>query len=179
MTSKGLSNVVMRLHRRGFLTEVRRALSSTSASAGGTVGSDSDPDFQPELKAGRVPRLDEGDDIGKGVQERIRKSLESDRVVLFMKGLPSSPQCGFSLRTVQILNAMDVPYRAYNVLTSEELRQGIKEYSSWPTIPQLYVDGEFVGGCDIVTDMFMKGELEKLVKKDSASSESAPVDIEH
>lgn len=85
-----------------------------------------------------------------------------------MKGLPSAPQCGFSWKTVQILNAMGVEYRAHNVLLDEELRQGIKQYSAWPTIPQVYVDGEFVGGLDIVEGMARSGELKQLLNEKGA-----------
>lgn len=97
------------------------------------------------------------------VQDRIKAQLNESKVVLYMKGLPSSPQCGFSWKTVQALNTMGVEYRAHNVLVDDDLRQGIKQYSQWPTIPQLYVDGEFVGGCDIVEGMARSGELRTLL----------------
>lgn len=95
------------------------------------------------------------------VNGRIKSHLEESKVVLYMKGLPSQPQCGFSWKTVQILNALGVEYKAHNVLADETLRQGIKSFSAWPTIPQLYVDGEFVGGCDIVESMARSGDLTK------------------
>lgn len=85
--------------------------------------------------------------------------------MLYMKGLPSAPQCGFSWKTVQILNAMGVEYRAHNVLADDDLRQGIKEFSAWPTIPQVYVDEEFVGGLDIVEGMARCGDLKKLLNE--------------
>jgi monothiol glutaredoxin len=88
--------------------------------------------------------------------------VKSADVVLFMKGTPDQPMCGFSGRLVQILDYVGVPYSGINVLESEALRQGIKDYSNWPTIPQLFVKGEFIGGCDIVTEMFQSGELKQL-----------------
>ena len=97
-------------------------------------------------------------------QARIAKDIAENDVVLFMKGTPVMPQCGFSATVVQVLNHMGVAYKGVNVLESMEMRQGIKEFSSWPTIPQLYVKGEFVGGCDIVREMFQTGELETLFK---------------
>jgi len=97
-------------------------------------------------------------DIASWIDEQVK----STDVVLFMKGTPDQPMCGFSGRLVQILDYVGVPYSGINVLESEALRQGIKEYSNWPTIPQLFVKGEFVGGCDIVTEMFQSGELKQL-----------------
>ncbi len=93
------------------------------------------------------------------IQDQIRNEVTSNDVVLFMKGVPQAPMCGFSNQVVQILDFMGVPYKGVNVLADEEIRQGIKEFSNWPTIPQLYVKGEFVGGCDIVREMFQAGEL--------------------
>jgi len=92
----------------------------------------------------------------------IDNQVKSTDVVLFMKGTPDQPMCGFSGRLVQILDYVGVPYSGINVLESDALRQGIKEYSNWPTIPQLFVKGEFIGGCDIVTEMFQSGELKQL-----------------
>ena len=97
-------------------------------------------------------------------QDRIRELVENNRVFLFMKGTPDFPQCGFSMRAASILNALEVPYGSFDVLSDMEVRQGIKEFSQWPTIPQLYIDGEFVGGSDIMTEMWEGGELEKLVE---------------
>ena len=94
-------------------------------------------------------------------RERIESLIRSDRVVLFMKGSREMPQCGFSARVSGILDRLVPDYTTVDVLRDPEIRQGIKEYASWPTIPQLYVDGEFVGGCDIVTEMAAEGELEK------------------
>ncbi len=93
---------------------------------------------------------------------RIQAEIEASPVVLFMKGTPVFPQCGFSARVVQILSHVGVPFKGVNVLEDAEIREGIKEFSNWPTIPQLYVGGEFVGGCDIVTEMFQAGELTTL-----------------
>ena len=94
------------------------------------------------------------------IQDFIRNEVTSNDVVLFMKGSPQFPQCGFSGQVVQILDHIGVPYKGLNVLESLELRDGIKQYSNWPTIPQLYVKGEFVGGCDIVREMFQAGEIQ-------------------
>ncbi len=96
--------------------------------------------------------------------QRIASLVASDRVVLFMKGKPVQPQCGFSAKVVEILSQLKTPYASYDVLQDPELREGVKAYATWPTVPQLYVDGEFVGGCDIVTEMYASGELEKLVQ---------------
>jgi monothiol glutaredoxin len=98
------------------------------------------------------------------IDQFISNELKSNDVVLFMKGTPQFPMCGFSGQVVQILDHLGVPYKGLNVLENDELRQGIKEFSSWPTIPQLYVKGEFVGGCDIVREMFQAGELAGLMK---------------
>ena len=93
---------------------------------------------------------------------RIQAEIDASPVVLFMKGTPVFPQCGFSARVVQILSHVGVPFKGVNVLEDGEIREGIKAFSNWPTIPQLYVAGEFVGGCDIVTEMFQAGELTSL-----------------
>lgn len=99
-------------------------------------------------------------------QEKIRQQVTGNRVVLYMKGTPDAPQCGFSAAAVQILEACGVDEVAtVNVLADNDVRQGIKEFSSWPTIPQLYVDGEFVGGADIMREMYQSGELQKLLTR--------------
>ncbi|MFL5284454.1 MAG: Grx4 family monothiol glutaredoxin [Rhodopila sp.] len=98
------------------------------------------------------------------IAQRIQSDIARNDVFLYMKGTPMFPQCGFSARVVQILSFMEVPFQSANVLEDPELREGIKEFSQWPTIPQLYVKGEFVGGCDIVSEMFQAGELETLLK---------------
>ncbi len=95
-------------------------------------------------------------------QEEIQSTISSNDVVMFMKGTSSMPQCGFSSRIAGVLNFINVEWKDVNVLADEEIRQGIKDFSDWPTIPQLYVKGEFVGGCDIVTDMMLSGELDTL-----------------
>lgn len=95
--------------------------------------------------------------------ERIQKLIDGNDIVLFMKGVPASPQCGFSAAVAQILAKLDVPYESVNVLADPFIREGIKEFSNWPTIPQLYIKGEFVGGCDIVREMFQAGELSTLL----------------
>jgi monothiol glutaredoxin len=97
------------------------------------------------------------------IEQFIENELKSNDVVLFMKGTPQFPQCGFSGQVVQILDHVGVGYKPLNVLDSADLRDGIKTYSNWPTIPQLYVKGEFVGGCDIIREMFQAGELQKLL----------------
>ena len=104
----------------------------------------------------------------------IDKAVKSSDVMLFMKGTPQFPQCGFSSQVVQILDYLGVPFESMNVLEDADVRQGIKDYSNWPTIPQLYVKGEFVGGCDIIREMFQAGELQSLLKdKGVAVKESA------
>ncbi len=95
--------------------------------------------------------------------ERIKAIIGSSDVVLFMKGVPASPQCGFSAAVVQILSRLAVPYQSVDVLADMEIREGIKAYSDWPTIPQLYIKGEFIGGCDIVREMFQAGELTSML----------------
>ncbi len=97
------------------------------------------------------------------VFSEIQGLIDSSEVFLFMKGTPMFPQCGFSARVVQILKHAGVPFKTANVLENPELRDGIKEFSNWPTIPQLYVKGEFIGGCDIVTEMYQAGELQNLL----------------
>src|SRR3954462_15691727 len=98
------------------------------------------------------------------VFERIQGDIQANPVMLYMKGTAMFPQCGFSARVVQILGHIGVPFQTANVLEDPELREGVKQFSQWPTVPQLYVKGEFVGGCDIVTEMFQSGELETLFK---------------
>jgi len=99
------------------------------------------------------------------IKQFIDNELKGNDVVLFMKGTPQFPMCGFSGQVVQILDHLGVTYKGLNVLDSDELRNGIKAYSNWPTIPQLYVKGEFVGGCDIVREMFQAGELQQTLKE--------------
>ena len=99
------------------------------------------------------------------IEQFIQNEVKANDVVLFMKGTPQAPMCGFSGQVVQILDHLGVTYKGLDVLASEDLRQGIKSYSNWPTIPQLYVKGEFVGGCDIIREMFQAGELATLLKE--------------
>jgi monothiol glutaredoxin len=99
------------------------------------------------------------------IEQFIDNEVKRNDVVLFMKGTPQAPMCGFSGQVVQILDHLGVSYKGLDVLASDDLRQGIKSYSNWPTIPQLYVKGEFVGGCDIIREMFQAGELLALLKE--------------
>jgi monothiol glutaredoxin len=115
-----------------------------------------EPEGRP---AGRSQEIEMSD-----VASRIRDEVSSNDVVLFMKGTPVFPQCGFSAAVVEVLDHMGVRFKGVNVLVDPEIREGIKAYSDWPTIPQLYVKGEFVGGCDIVREMYSTGELHQLLK---------------
>ena len=104
------------------------------------------------------------DDQTKNV---IQNHIDSNEVCLFMKGTPDAPQCGFSMATSNILKVLEVNFKGVNVLENQNLREGIKVFSDWPTIPQLYIRGKFVGGCDIVKEMFESGELKTLLEKES------------
>ncbi len=97
------------------------------------------------------------------IADKIKAQLDNHPVILYMKGTPDFPQCGFSAQTVQVLEACNADYTAVNILEDPELREGLKSYSNWPTYPQLYVKGELIGGCDIVTDLYQKGELQALL----------------
>jgi monothiol glutaredoxin len=109
------------------------------------------------------------------IEQFIDNEVKGNDVVLFMKGTPQFPMCGFSGQVVQILDYLGVSYKGLNVLENEELRNGIKAFSNWPTIPQLYVKGEFVGGCDIIREMFQAGELQSLMKEKGLSvKDTAP-----
>ena len=99
------------------------------------------------------------------IKDKIKKLINENDICLFMKGTPDSPQCGFSMAVSNVLKHLKVNFKGVDVLQDENLRQGIKEFSDWPTIPQLYVKNEFIGGCDIVKEMFEKGELKELFKK--------------
>ena len=98
------------------------------------------------------------------IKLEIKKIIDSNDICLFMKGVPEAPQCGFSMAVSNILKLLNVNFKGINVLENENIRQGIKEYSDWPTIPQLYIKGEFVGGCDIIKELFEKGELKDILK---------------
>lgn len=100
----------------------------------------------------------------EGTLKKIESQISNNRVILFMKGTKEMPQCGFSAKVVQILNSHGVDYETVDVLADPEIRQGIKEYSQWPTLPQLFVDGKFIGGCDICVEMEASGELEPILK---------------
>jgi len=99
------------------------------------------------------------------VTEKIESQIKGNKVILYMKGNREMPQCGFSSRVVQILNSYDIMYETVDVLEDPEIRQGIKDYSNWPTIPQLYVNGEFIGGCDICIELSQSGELKSIVNQ--------------
>jgi monothiol glutaredoxin len=105
--------------------------------------------------------------------DRIKSDIDANDIVLFMKGTPGMPQCGFSATVVQILDHIGVKYKGVNVLADAEIRQGIKDFSNWPTIPQLYVKGEFVGGCDIVREMFESGELRPFMSEKGIKPEAS------
>ncbi|KDO22078.1 hypothetical protein SPRG_12064 [Saprolegnia parasitica CBS 223.65] len=119
--------------------------------------SDTHDDFKPKYHAAASA---EPDDVLKLIQSHV----STYPIMLYMKGTPTSPQCGFSRQVVQIMHAQGVSFDSVNVLDHPEIREGVKEFSQWPTIPQLFVNGEFVGGCDIITDMHKSGELEDLLK---------------
>lgn len=104
------------------------------------------------------------------IVEKIQEQLNSEPVVLYMKGTPDFPQCGFSARVVQVLQACNASYRAVNILEDAELREGLKQYSNWPTYPQLYVNAELVGGCDIVMDLFSREQLVPMLHGAAAGS---------
>jgi monothiol glutaredoxin len=108
------------------------------------------------------------------IQAWIENEVKSNDVLLFMKGTPTFPQCGFSSQVVQILDYLGIDYKGVNVLENMDIRQGVKEYSNWPTIPQLYVKGEFVGGCDIIREMFQEGELQTLLAEKGVAVAEVP-----
>ena len=107
------------------------------------------------------------------INERIQQQIDGDSVVLYMKGTPVFPMCGFSAQVVQILSHVGVPFQSYNILEDQDLRQGLKEFSNWPTFPQLYVKGELVGGCDIVREMYETGELGQLLTEKGIQTKAA------
>jgi monothiol glutaredoxin len=107
--------------------------------------------------------------VNDQLRQRITETIAKDRVMLFMKGSPSMPQCGFSAAVVGVLKEVGAKFGSFNILADNELREGLKEYSSWPTFPQLYVDGKLVGGADIVRELHAKGELAKLISPPAAS----------
>ena len=105
--------------------------------------------------------------MGEETKQVIKKEIDSNEVSLFMKGTPEVPQCGFSMAVANILKILEIKFKGINVLESNEIRQAVKEYSDWPTIPQLYVKGEFIGGCDIVKEMYETGDLQKKLSEKS------------
>ena len=110
--------------------------------------------------------------MDRTANERIQQELDENPVVLFMKGTPVFPQCGFSAAVVQVLNHLGVKFKGVDVLQDPGLRQGVKDFTNWPTIPQLYVKGEFVGGCDIIREMFQTGELQEHLKQAGIETEA-------
>lgn len=108
------------------------------------------------------------------VNERIKKQLDSNPVLLYMKGTPDFPQCGFSAQTVAALRAVDAEFAFINIFEDPEIREGLKVFSNWPTFPQLYIDGELIGGCDIALELYESGELKEIVSKTAKSAEEAP-----
>ena len=107
------------------------------------------------------------------INERIKEQLDSNHILLYMKGSPDFPQCGFSGQTVAALKEIGQPFSYVNIFDDEEIRQGLKAYSNWPTFPQLYVDGELIGGCDIVIEMYHSGELKELLDTEQALNDEA------
>ena len=107
------------------------------------------------------------------INERIKEQLESNPVLVYIKGTPDFPQCGFSSQTVAALKAIGRPFSYVNIFDDPEIREGLKTYSNWPTFPQLYVDGELIGGCDIVVEMYNSGELQKLLTETGASNDES------
>ena len=107
------------------------------------------------------------------IDDRIREQITGDDVVLYMKGTPVFPMCGFSAQVVQVLSHVGVPFQSYNILDDMELRQGLKDFSNWPTFPQLYVKGELVGGCDIIREMYQSGELQQLLAEKGIEAKAA------
>ncbi len=107
------------------------------------------------------------------VNERIKEQLENNPVIIYIKGTPDFPQCGFSGQTVAALKAIGTPFSYVNIFEDPEIREGLKTYSNWPTFPQLYVDGELIGGCDIIVEMYNSGELQKLLSESSACNDDS------
>ncbi len=154
-----LSNVARNVSLISQQQQQQSRLFSSSASSAASASKDEEghPDFETKSKV-NVSSDDE-------VQEFLKQAVKDHPVLLFMKGTPEQPRCGFSKRVVDILVGLDVDFASADVLASSEIREGIKKFSDWPTLPQLYVDGNFVGGCDIITDMHSQGQLKPLVAK--------------
>ena len=150
-----ISNALFRVCRAA--SPLSRALRSTAPSFA-TFSSSSHPDFAPQKKA-PTSTASEAE-----IFKKIESAVKSHRVFLFMKGIPAMPQCGFSNKVVQILSAYNVEYGSFNVLDDIEVREAVKKYSNWPTFPQLYVDGELVGGADILTQLHNNNELVSILR---------------
>jgi monothiol glutaredoxin len=114
------------------------------------------------------------DETTNPLRDQIKEAIDENDVILFMKGTPDQPMCGFSARTVAILQSVGKPFAAVNILPDPRIRQELSAVSNWPTIPQLFIDGEFVGGCDIVTEMYESGELHTALGRENAPAEAAP-----
>ena len=134
-----------------------RSVGSATTMPSRFFSSDSDPAFAPKRKDGVDEKLQ--NDVQGMLQNLVTEAKEKQRPLLFMKGTPAQPQCGFSMQVVRVLHAEGVEFDAVNVLEDAAIREGVKSFSEWPTIPQMYVDGEFLGGCDVVTNMHQEGEL--------------------
>ncbi len=102
--------------------------------------------------------------MDENLRQKIQDLVDSSKVFLFMKGSPDFPECGFSAKVIEILNSLDVEFKSFNVLQDEDVREGVKEFGNWPTLPQLYVEGKLVGGCDIIIEMYDSGELKKTLE---------------
>uniref|UniRef100_A0A7S2HJB1 Glutaredoxin domain-containing protein n=1 Tax=Helicotheca tamesis TaxID=374047 RepID=A0A7S2HJB1_9STRA len=150
-----MTSILLRTACRTSLTPSARA-ASFSLSQTSFFSSGSHDDFAPKRKA-----IDDEDEALKMIKEHV----ESNRIMLYMKGNPSMPMCGFSARVVQALQNEGVDFSSVNVLDYPQIREGVKKFSEWPTIPQLYIDGEFIGGCDIVTSMHESGELKEILEE--------------
>ncbi|KAF6003086.1 monothiol glutaredoxin grx5 [Cyanidiococcus yangmingshanensis] len=155
LSRAGCSLHLERLNRQQFFAA--KSLRLYSVMPPQKPSEDSHPDFQQQRR--QPPSVADW----ASVTERIERDIMSNKVVLFMKGEPDAPLCGFSQKAVSILRAVGVPFQSYNVLADPLLREGIKKYSQWPTIPQLFVDGEFIGGSDIMESMYRSGELMQIL----------------
>lgn len=155
MLSSSIRSLATNSASRRFASQGSKAITTRFFS---NNNNDSHDDFAPKRKA-----IKDDDEA----LQMIKEHVESNRIMLYMKGNPSMPMCGFSARVVKVLQDEGVDFSSVNVLDYPQIREGVKKYSEWPTIPQLYVDGEFIGGCDIVTSMHESGELADVVKEKS------------
>jgi len=155
-----IANVTLRqkIIRTSSISRVNHGAFTSSFA---TVSGDSHDDFKSQSKV--TPPSD--------INERIQQDIDADDVVVYMKGVPTAPQCGFSNAVVKILDTQGVDFAAYNVLEDPELREGVKKFSDWPTVPQVFVKGEFVGGCDIMINMHQDGELHDLLVEQGLKKE--------